>query len=83
MKPAAATILALSVFMASRLIQEIPYFHDWQAWFISYHLNFWMKLFLQPIPWPDICQSLSLLFGFNLTFYIIGCVAFQVRDIKS
>jgi ABC-2 type transport system permease protein len=83
MKPAAATILALSVFMVSRLIQEIPYFHDLQAWFITYHLNFWMRVFMQPIPWPDICESLSILFGFNLTFFIIGSFAFQVRDIKS
>ncbi len=83
MKPAAATILALSVFLVSRLIQEIPYFHDLQAWFITYHTHFWMKVFAQPIPWPDMCQSVSILFGFNLTFFIIGAVAFQVRDIKS
>jgi ABC-2 type transport system permease protein len=83
MKPAAATILALSVFMVSRLIQEIPYFHDLQGWFITYHLNFWMRVFMQTIPWPEMCQSLSILFGYNLTFFIIGSVAFQVRDIKG
>jgi ABC-2 type transport system permease protein len=83
MKPAAATILALSVFMVSRLIQEIPYFHDLQGWFLTYHLNFWMKVFVQPIPWPDICESLCILFGYNLTFFIVGSAAFQVRDIKS
>jgi ABC-2 type transport system permease protein len=82
-KPAAATILALSVVLTSRIIQEIPYFHDWQAWFISYHLGLWMKMFQQPVPSGDIGQSLSILFGFNLTFFIIGSSIFQMRDIKS
>jgi ABC-2 type transport system permease protein len=81
-KPAAATVLALSVLLATRLVQEIPYFHDIQEWFFTYHLNYWMKVFEQPIPWPEIAQSLSVLFGFNVTMLIIGCVAFQVRDIK-
>ncbi len=82
-KPAAATILALSFVLISRIIQEIPYFHDWQAWFITYHLELWMKMFHQPVPLPDVGQSLSILIGYNLTFFIIGCSIFQVRDIKS
>jgi ABC-2 type transport system permease protein len=82
-KPAAATILALSVFLTSRIIQEIPYFHDWQEWFITYHLDFWMKAFHQPVPVWSIVQSLSILFGFNVTFFIMGASIFQMRDIKS
>lgn len=81
-KPAAATILALSVFLATRIVQEIPNFHDLQEWFFTYYLNYWMKVFEQPVPWPEIGQALCVLFGFNLTLLIIGCVAFQVRDIK-
>jgi len=82
-KPAAATILALSVVLTSRVIQEIPYFHDWQAWFITYHLSLWMRTFQQPVPLGDIAQSLSILLGFNFTFFIIGSSIFQMRDIKS
>jgi ABC-2 type transport system permease protein len=82
-KPAAATILALSVLLTSRIIQEIPYFHDLQPWFFTYHMNYWIKMFEERVPWPEVIQSVSILFGFNLTLLIIGCVAFQVRDIKS
>jgi len=82
-KPAAATILALSFVLISRIIQEIPYFHDWQYWFITYHLDLWMKMFQQPVPLSDLAQSLSILIGFNLTFFIVGGCIFQVRDIKS
>jgi ABC-2 type transport system permease protein len=82
-KPAAATILALSLLLTCKIVQEIPYFHDLQQWFFTYHMSYWVKLFEERVPWAEILQSLSILFGFNLTMLIIGCVAFQVRDIKS
>jgi ABC-2 type transport system permease protein len=82
-KPAAATILALSVDMTSRIIQEIPYFQDWKAWFFTYHLDVWSKMFQRPIPWWNAGESFSVLLGFNLTFYIVGCAIFHTRDIKS
>jgi len=82
-KPAAATILALSLLLTSRVIQEMPYFHDLQFWFPTYHMNCWLKLFEQRAPWAEVLQSLSILFGLNVTVLIIGCVGFQVRDIKT
>ena len=82
-KPAAATILALSVVLTFRIIQEIPYFHDWQNWFLTYHLDFWMKSFHQPAPRWSMGQSLSILLGFNVTFFAVGAAIFQMRDIKS
>jgi ABC-2 type transport system permease protein len=82
MKPAAATILALSFLFVNRILQEIPYFYDFQAWFLTYHLNTWLNLFNQNIPWWRIVQSLSILGGFNVTFFLVGYTAFQVRDVK-
>jgi hypothetical protein len=40
-------------------------------------------MFAQPIPWWKFGESFSILAGFNFTFLIIGCAAFQIRDIKS
>jgi ABC-2 type transport system permease protein len=82
-KPAAATILALSILLTSQILQQFPYFHDLQGWFITYHLAFWMRMFQQPIPPWNVGESLSILFGFNVTFFIIGASIFQMRDIKS
>jgi ABC-2 type transport system permease protein len=82
-KPAAATILALSLMMISRILQEIPYFHEFQQWFLTYHLDMWSAVFAENIPWWKLGQSASILLGLNLTFLIVGCTAFQVRDIKS
>jgi ABC-2 type transport system permease protein len=82
-KPAAATILALSFVFVNFIMMNIPYFRDMQHWFLTYHLNVWQFMFAQPIPWWRIGQSLSILLGFNLTFMAIGATAFQLRDIKS
>jgi len=82
-KPAAATILALSFVFVNFIMQNIPYFRDLQHWFLTYHLNLWQFMFAQPVPWWRIGESLSVLLGFNLTFLVIGMTVFQVRDIKS
>jgi ABC-2 type transport system permease protein len=82
-KPAAATILAISFYFISLIMNNMPYFQDWQDWILAHHLFVWVNLFRNPIPWWQIGESLSILAGYNLTFLIVGCAAFQVRDIKS
>ncbi|MSU34033.1 MAG: hypothetical protein EXS36_02775 [Pedosphaera sp.] len=83
MKPAAATIVALSVMFVNAILMNIPWFADYKAWFLTHHLNLWQWMFLQSPPGTRMAESLSLLLGFNLTFFAIGAAAFQMRDIKS
>src|ERR1035438_4663819 len=40
-KPAAATILAISFFFISMILHDMPYFHDLQEWFLVHHLYVW------------------------------------------
>jgi ABC-2 type transport system permease protein len=82
-KPAAATILALSFVFVNFILMNIPYFRDLQPWFLTYHLNLWQYFLADPVPLHKVGESLSLLLGFNLTFLVIGMTAFQLRDIKS
>ena len=82
-KPAACTILALSLLTVDRILQAIPFFHEFKHWFVTYHLDVWLMAFTQPFPWWKLGQSFSLLVGFNATFFAIGAVAFHARDIKS
>jgi ABC-2 type transport system permease protein len=82
-KPAAATILAVSFVFVNFILMQIPAFSDLRPWFVTYHLNLWQNMFAQPIPWWRVGESFSILCAFNLTFLIVGCTAFQVRDIKS
>jgi ABC-2 type transport system permease protein len=83
MKPAAATVLALSLVMITRILMEIPYFREMQHWFLAYHLDVWRFLLLQQIPWARITESLSILAAVNVSLLVLGCTAFHLRDIKS
>jgi ABC-2 type transport system permease protein len=83
MKPAAATILALSYLFINMVMEHIPFFDSYQDWFVTHHLQSWYWVFQQPTPWPAILQSQIILLATSATAFIIGAMAFQVRDIKS
>jgi len=82
-KPAAATILALSFIFLNFILMNIPWFADLKPWFLTHHLNLWQQLYVEPTPWGRVAESLSLLAGFNATFFVAGAAVFSVRDIKS
>lgn len=83
MKPAAATILALSFLFLNLVMEGIPFFEQYQEWFLPYHFRAWLLVYAQPIPWERVGGSLLILFAYNLTSFLIGAAAFQARDIKS
>ena len=83
MKPAAATILALSYMFVNMVMQRIPFFEQYQNWFITHHFECWLLVFQSPTPWAQIFQSELILLAISATAFIIGAMIFQVRDIKS
>jgi len=83
MKPASATILALSYMLISLVMEHIPFLEAYQNWFITHHFACWDLMFHTPIPWTQIIQSEIVLLATIATTFIIGAVAFQVRDIKT
>ena len=82
-KPAAATIMALSFIFLNFILMNIPWFADLKPWFLTYHLNFWQQMYESPIRWSRMGESLSLLLGFNATFFALGAAVFGLRDLKS
>ncbi len=83
MKPAAATILALSFLFVSMVMENIPFFDRYDNWFITHHFKCWLLIFRDPATWSQICQSEIILAAVSATAFVIGAMAFQVRDIKS
>jgi ABC-2 type transport system permease protein len=83
MKPAAATILALSFLFINLVMEHIPFFEAYQEWFLPYHFRGWQLAYANPIPWERVIGSVLILLAFNLTTFLIGSAAFQARDIKS
>jgi ABC-2 type transport system permease protein len=83
MKPAAATILALSLLFVNLVMEGIPFFERYHEYLLTYHFHAWHHVYANPIPWPQMVQSLCVLAAVNLTTFLIGTAAFQARDIKS
>jgi ABC-2 type transport system permease protein len=83
MKPAAATILALSYLFVNLVMEGIPFFDRFDNWFITHHFRCWLLVFQDPIPWARIFESETLLLAACATVFVIGATAFHVRDIKS
>lgn len=82
-KPAAATILTLSVLFVDFVLRNIPYFASFQKYFISYHTACWIRTFADVVPWWSITESLIYLTALGTTFWIVGAMAFCARDFKS
>jgi len=80
-KPAAATILALSVIIIDMIISENPLTGD--VVLLTDHLAVWVRAGLLHIPWAEIWRSYLILFGVNVTLFTAGWVVFQSRDFKS
>ena len=83
MKPAAATILAVSILFLNLVLENIPAFQDYRQYFLLHHLRAWASIYMDPIDWSRLLGSLCILIGCNVTFFIIGAAGFHVRDIKS
>jgi len=83
MKPAAATILAISYILLSLVFENLQFFSSYENWFITHHFKCWLLIFQNPVSWPQIFQSEIILFAASATAFIVGAMAFQVRDIKS
>jgi len=83
MKPAAATILSLSLLLLNVVMEGIPFFEEYREYLLTYHFHSWINVYVRPIPWSQMTQSVSVLLACVLTAFLIGAAAFQSRDIKS
>lgn len=83
MKPAAATILGLTYLLANLVMENMPFFEEYKSLFLTNHFKCWLLVFNNPLRWPDILESLSVIVAFNVTAFVIGATAFHLRDIKS
>ena len=83
MKPAAATILALSFLLVNLVMENMPFFEQYKVLFLTHHFRCWLLVFNRPLDWPQIAEGLSVIMAFNVTTFVIGATGFHVRDIKS
>ena len=83
MKPAAATILTLSIFFFDSIFRSIPYFESLRGWFMTSHMTLWLRVFEYHIPWWRIAEDVTWLGALNVTFALVGLAILQQRDFKA
>ena len=83
MKPAAATIMALSVFFIDFVLQNMPFLRGVKHVFITYRMENWAYLLQEEIPSARIVESYAILSGLNISLFIVGWMVFQSRDFKT
>jgi ABC-2 type transport system permease protein len=82
-KPAAATVMTMTIFLSDRILSFIPAFENYRHWLMSTHMTTWTNAFRESIPWERVVSDYLYLFGLNGTFLMLGFAVFARRDFKS
>lgn len=83
MKPAAASVVALTLLFLDMVLQLMPYFDSVDPWLLTTNMSVWVYLFEPHVdPWK-IAESLAYLMGINGTLLTIGTLHFCQRDFKA
>ena len=82
-KPAAATILTLTLLFVDMILQGFPFFRPYESWFVTWRMSAWVYLLEQPLSWAKLAESYAFLLGLNATLFTLGWLAFQTRDFKT
>lgn len=83
MKPAAATILTLSIFFFDSIFRNIPYFESLQPYFLTTHMSAWLRVMEVHIPWRRLAEDYTYLLAVDVTFLIAALAVFERRDFKA
>lgn len=82
-KPAAASVMALSVFFIDFVLQNIPFLINHKDVFITYRMANWVYVLQEQIPWARLAESYAILTGLNVSLFVLGWMVFQARDFKT
>jgi len=82
LRPATATVLALTVLMTDVILGTVPFFQGYADWFLTHHLACWLLSFQYVVPWTRIAESLVYLGAVSATCWVVGAMVFQERDLR-
>lgn len=82
-KPAAATIGALSYMLIDFILRNMGFMEDYKHLLFTHHMQAAGRVLAEEPAWPVIIRSFSVLGAMNLTFFLIGFGIFDSRDLKS
>ncbi|MES2505344.1 MAG: ABC transporter permease [Verrucomicrobiota bacterium] len=82
-KPAAATIGALSYALSDLILKQTPYMQDYEHLLLTKHIAAWGQLLLASPDWAVVTRSFTVLVAVNASLFIAGAAVFESRDLKS
>lgn len=82
-KPAAATIITLTILFVDMILQSFPFFKPYESYFVTWRMSAWVFLMEPYLSWAKIVESYAFLVGLNASLFTIGWLAFQTRDFKT
>jgi ABC-2 type transport system permease protein len=82
-KPAAATISALSYMMIDMIVRKMEIIESSRHLLLTTHIATWTKVLSDPVPWAVILRSYTVLAAVSLSLFIVGAALFESRDLKS
>jgi ABC-2 type transport system permease protein len=82
-KPAAATITALSYLLIDMILRQGQFMPSYEYLLITHYMSKWMMVFYENIPWATLARNYAIIAGLGLTLFVFGAVIFESRDIKS
>lgn len=83
MKPAAATIMTLSVLFVDMVLKNTPFFASIREWFLTSRMSVWIAVFEYRIPWETLMENYTWLMALNATLFVVAAAAFSSRDFKA
>lgn len=83
MKPAAATIVTLSLLFIDMILKNTPFFTSIREWFLTARMSTWVAVFEYRIPWESLTENYIWLLALNITLFALGAAAFSGRDFKA
>ncbi len=83
MKPAAATIITLSLFFFDFIFQNIPSFESLHPYFLTTHMSTWLHVMENYVPWWQMAEDYAYLLAADATFFIVAVAFFHQRDFKA
>jgi ABC-2 type transport system permease protein len=82
-KPAAATIAALSYLLIDFIVRQSTFMDDHEHFLITKHISAWAQVYADTIQWPIIIRSMTAILAIDLSLFVLGAAVFQSRDLKS
>lgn len=82
-KPAAATIGALTYVLVDFIIRTSGFMESYQHLLITKHMAVWGRLLAETIDWPLIVRGYTVIFAVNISLFTLGYAVFESRDLKS